>query len=178
MLFGSLIRSRTCKYYRSKLDWPIFLIVGTDCKLRRCNREVHVAICFHLSPPLRTRSLQKPLAGHQASTLARMAATKPITFCEHLQLSSIGVQPASISFHVPDQYHKRIIGIGGQHIQRIMKKYGVYVKFSNAEEFANLGGYNDNDDNVVARTPAKNASNLENLKLSVMELVAPKVSCS
>ncbi|KAI5123544.1 hypothetical protein M0805_006703 [Coniferiporia weirii] len=27
-----------------------------------------------------------------------MAATKPITFCEHLQLSSIGVQPASISF--------------------------------------------------------------------------------
>ena len=39
--------------------------------------------------------------------------------------------PASISFHVPDQYHKRIIGIGGQHIQRIMKKYSVFVKFSN-----------------------------------------------
>lgn len=40
--------------------------------------------------------------------------------------------PASISFHVPDQYHKRIIGIGGQHIQRIMKKHSVFVKFSNA----------------------------------------------
>ncbi|KAF9451773.1 hypothetical protein P691DRAFT_662387 [Macrolepiota fuliginosa MF-IS2] len=82
--------------------------------------------------------------------------------------------PAEISFHVPEAYHKRIIGVGGRSIQRIMKKYGVYVKFSNAEEFTALGGYNDNDDNVVARTPAKNAVNLENLKQSVMELVNPK----
>ncbi len=83
--------------------------------------------------------------------------------------------PAEISFHVPEAYHKRIIGVGGRSIQRIMKKYGVYVKFSNAEEFAALGGYNDNDDNVIARTPAKNAINLDNLKQSVMELVSPKV---
>ncbi|KAF7306713.1 KH domain protein [Mycena indigotica] len=82
--------------------------------------------------------------------------------------------PAELSFHVPEAYHKRIIGVGGRSIQRIMKKYGVYVKFSNAEEFAALGGYNDNDDNVVARTPAKNAINLDNLKQSVMELVNPK----
>lgn len=34
------------------------------------------------------------------------------------------------------------------------------------------------EDNVVARTPAKNAVNLEHLKVSVMELVAPKVRCS
>jgi len=82
--------------------------------------------------------------------------------------------PAEVSFHVPEGYHKRIIGIGGRNIQRIMKKYGVYVKFSNAEEFAALGGYHDNEDNVVARTPSKNASNLENLKQSVMEIVNPK----
>jgi hypothetical protein len=83
--------------------------------------------------------------------------------------------PAEISFHVPETYHKRIIGVGGRSIQRIMKKFGVYVKFSNAEEFAALGGYNDNEDNVIARTPAKNAMNLENLKQSIMELVNPKV---
>ena len=83
--------------------------------------------------------------------------------------------PAEISFHVPESYHKRIIGVGGRSIQRIMKKYGVYVKFSNAEEFAAMGGYNDNEDNVIARTPAKNAMNLENLKQAVMELVNPKV---
>ncbi|KAI0085625.1 cytoplasmic protein [Irpex rosettiformis] len=82
--------------------------------------------------------------------------------------------PAEISFHVPESYHKRIIGVGGRSIQRIMKKYGVYVKFSNAEEFASMGGYYDNDDNVVARTPSKNAMNLDNLKQSVMELVNPK----
>ncbi|KAG2370194.1 cytoplasmic protein [Suillus spraguei] len=73
--------------------------------------------------------------------------------------------PAEISFHVPEAYHKRIIGIGGRNIQRIMKKYGVICC---------LGGYNDNEDNVVARTPSKNAINLENLKQSVMEIVNPK----
>ncbi|RUP12500.1 hypothetical protein BC936DRAFT_139809, partial [Jimgerdemannia flammicorona] len=82
--------------------------------------------------------------------------------------------PAEVSFFVPESYHKRIIGVGGKNIQRIMKKYGVYVKFSNAEEFAALGGYYNNDDNVVARTPAKNALNLDNLKHAVMELVGAK----
>jgi predicted PilT family ATPase len=47
--------------------------------------------------------------------------------------------PASISFHVPDQYHKRIIGIGGQHIQKIMKKHSVFVKFSNAMDRGKTG---------------------------------------
>jgi hypothetical protein len=82
--------------------------------------------------------------------------------------------PAEISFHVPEMYHKRIIGVGGKNIQMIMKEYGVYVKFSNADEYALLGGYNENDDNVVARTPAKNSINLESLKQSVMELIGPK----
>ncbi|KAF9201507.1 hypothetical protein BGZ49_008250 [Haplosporangium sp. Z 27] len=82
--------------------------------------------------------------------------------------------PAEISFFVPETYHKRIIGVGGKNIQRIMKKYGVYVKFSNSEEFATLGGYFDNLDNVVARTPSKNSINLENLKQAVMELVSAK----
>ncbi|KAJ3126186.1 hypothetical protein HK098_007818 [Nowakowskiella sp. JEL0407] len=79
--------------------------------------------------------------------------------------------PGEISFFVPEAYHKRIIGVGGKNIQRIMKKYGVYVKFSNAEEFNALGGYYENDHNVIARTPAKNANNLEQLKQSIFELV-------
>ena len=60
---------------------------------------------------------------------------------------------------MPETYHKRIIGVGGKSIRRIMKKWGVYVKFLNAEEFAALGGYVYNEDNVVARTLAKNAIN-------------------
>ncbi|KAI9280469.1 hypothetical protein BY458DRAFT_584371 [Sporodiniella umbellata] len=82
--------------------------------------------------------------------------------------------PAEISFYVPESYHKRIIGVGGKNIQRIMKRYGVFVKFSNTEEFASLGGYYNNEDNVVARTPMKNQINLDNLRHAVMELVQPR----
>ncbi|KAJ3012639.1 hypothetical protein HKX48_006174 [Thoreauomyces humboldtii] len=78
--------------------------------------------------------------------------------------------PAEISFYVPEAYHKRIIGVGGKNIQRIMKKWAVYVKFSNAEEFAQLGGYFENMDNVIARTPAKNSPSLDQAKENIMEL--------
>lgn len=83
--------------------------------------------------------------------------------------------PAELSFHLPEAYHKRIIGVGGRNIQRIMKAYGVYVKFSNAEEFAAIGGYAENEDNVLARTPAKNHVNLEIMKQAVVDMVNPKV---
>lgn len=81
--------------------------------------------------------------------------------------------PASISFHVPDTYHKRIIGIGGQHIQRIMKKYSVFVKFSNAMDRGGLGKDDDDVkvDNVICRTPARNADNLELVKQEIMDMV-------
>ncbi|KAF1811646.1 hypothetical protein P152DRAFT_449927 [Eremomyces bilateralis CBS 781.70] len=81
--------------------------------------------------------------------------------------------PASISFHVPDQYHKRIIGIGGQHIQRIMKKYSVFVKFSNAMDRGGIGREEDDIkvDNVICRTPARNAQNLDLVKQEIMDMV-------
>ncbi|KAK5175578.1 uncharacterized protein LTR77_000717 [Saxophila tyrrhenica] len=81
--------------------------------------------------------------------------------------------PASISFHVPDQYHKRIIGIGGQHIQRIMKKYSVFVKFSNAMDRGGIGKDDDDIkvDNVICRTPARNANSLEQVKQEIMDMV-------
>ena len=79
--------------------------------------------------------------------------------------------PAETSFYVPEIYHRRIIGVAGKNIQKVMKKYGVYVKFSGAEEFTSLGGYFENEDNVVARTPMKNQMNLEHLKLSVTEFI-------
>lgn len=80
--------------------------------------------------------------------------------------------PAELAFHVPEAYHKRIIGVAGRSIQRIMKKYGVYVKFNSAEEMRQLAL--DDEENVLARTPAKNALNLESLRTSIMELVPAK----
>ncbi|EEY14636.1 KH domain-containing protein [Verticillium alfalfae VaMs.102] len=81
--------------------------------------------------------------------------------------------PASISFHVPDQYHKRIIGIGGQHIQSIMKKHSVFVKFSNAMDRGGMGREDDDIkvDNVICRTPARNAQNLDAVKNEILEMV-------
>jgi hypothetical protein len=85
--------------------------------------------------------------------------------------------PASISFHVPDQYHKRIIGIGGQHIQRIMKKYSVFVKFSNAMDRGGIGKDDDDIkvDNVICRTPARNAQSLDLVKQEIMDMVEKAV---
>lgn len=85
--------------------------------------------------------------------------------------------PASISFHVPDQYHKRIIGIGGQHIQRIMKKHSVFVKFSNAMDRGGAGREDEDSrvDNVICRTPARNAQSLELVKAEILEMVDREV---
>ena len=79
--------------------------------------------------------------------------------------------PAEMSFHIPETFHKRIIGVGGKNIQKIMKRFGVYVKFSNTEEYEALGGYYENADNVICRTPSKNQENLKDLKASIVEAV-------
>lgn len=60
--------------------------------------------------------------------------------------------PAEASFYVPEDHHKRIIGVGGKNIQKIMKKWGVYVKFSGRVEWEETGGYFENEDNVIAKS--------------------------
>ncbi|KAI7897345.1 uncharacterized protein EV154DRAFT_409832 [Mucor mucedo] len=79
--------------------------------------------------------------------------------------------PAEISFFVPEICHRRIIGVAGKNIQRVMKQYGVYVKFSSNDELATFGGYFENEHNVVARTPEKNIHSLQKLKAAVMEFI-------
>lgn len=53
-----------------------------------------------------------------------MAATKPITFCEHLQLSSLGVQPASISFQVSTRpWHASTLSSAYRLLDRVLIFY-------------------------------------------------------
>jgi hypothetical protein len=74
-----------------------------------------LSVCLHhaAAPPVKAEAVTKhgqstfPLPrtppGSRDSRqpiLATMEAQKPIAFSEHLQLSSVGVQPASISFQV------------------------------------------------------------------------------
>ncbi|KAF3149093.1 hypothetical protein TWF569_005173 [Orbilia oligospora] len=96
------------------------------------------------------------------------------------QASMLGLElveqelPADISFYIPDRYHKRIIGIGGQHIQSIMRKYSVFVKFSNAMDRDSGGGRDTEEiavDNVICRTPARNAASLELVKQEINAMV-------
>jgi len=83
--------------------------------------------------------------------------------------------PAELYWYVPEEYHKRIIGVQGKTIQRIMKHYSVYVKFFNALEFAAAGGDSKTEDNVLARTPAKNHLSLDECKKAVLEMVFQNV---
>ncbi|KAK9387804.1 hypothetical protein V1515DRAFT_586153 [Lipomyces mesembrius] len=79
--------------------------------------------------------------------------------------------PAEISFYIPEAYHRSIIGTGGQQIQTLMRKYNVFVKFSNAFEQVSDLGIVSRIDNVVIRCPAKNADSLLPAKHEIHEIV-------
>jgi peptidyl-tRNA hydrolase len=81
--------------------------------------------------------------------------------------------PAEVLFTVPEVHHRRIIGAAGKNIQGVMKNYGVYVKFMGSKDFAKFGGRTDFDQNVLARTPAKNYTSLEPLKYTLMDMADP-----
>lgn len=82
--------------------------------------------------------------------------------------------PTYLLFSVDFKHHKKIIGTSGKHIQRIMKKYDVYVKFMNEKEAAYY------PENVICKTPYKNRNNLDLIKneilssLDIEEPPAPK----
>jgi hypothetical protein len=84
--------------------------------------------------------------------------------------------PAELSFFIPQQYHKGIIGQGGGHIQTIMQKHEVYIHCANAEELRARGGYRNKEDNTYIQTPVKNQEKLELAKDALMALVLPAVS--
>lgn len=78
--------------------------------------------------------------------------------------------PTEITFYIPEEYHRRMIGIRGNTIQSVMRQYGVFVKFSNTNTLATPGHHNYPDDNVLVRCPAKNAANLIELKETLMNM--------
>lgn len=108
---------------------------------------------------------------HPGNMIIDIYSTIPQTLVQAVGLL-VDELPAEYSFYIPETHHKRIIGVGGKNIQKVMKKYGVYVKFSNLTEFTELGGYYENSHNVICRTPAKNSMNLMGLKEIICESVS------
>lgn len=101
--------------------------------------------------------------------------------------------PAELSFHIPESYHRRIIGKGGASVQDVMRRHSAFVKFSSTEQWATFGGHRresgvglgplaltivqkDNEDNVVEITPQKNRQGLVAMKQELMNSILTKVN--
>ncbi|KAJ9112499.1 hypothetical protein QFC22_006246 [Naganishia vaughanmartiniae] len=82
--------------------------------------------------------------------------------------------PAEISFHIPESYHRRIIGKGGTSVQDVMRRHSAFVKFSSTEQWALFGGHHRNEDNVICITPNKNKHSLYNMKQDLMMSILTK----
>lgn len=79
--------------------------------------------------------------------------------------------PSELSFYIPEIYHRQIIGIGGNVIQSIMRKYNVFIKFSNTFELEqNLISFRRYH-NVLIKCPKKNESAIPKVKIELDALV-------
>ncbi|CAI8499786.1 unnamed protein product [Pichia kudriavzevii] len=92
--------------------------------------------------------------------------------------------PTIFHFNVPESFHRQIIGVGGQTIQIIMRKFNVFVKFSNSFELSDktldsqhiLQSTNFQQsfirkNNVIIKCPSKNKSEIPLAKLELEKLV-------
>ncbi|CUS22998.1 LAQU0S07e05006g1_1 [Lachancea quebecensis] len=80
--------------------------------------------------------------------------------------------PAEDSFFIPDSYHRPVIGTGGSVIQTIMRRYNVFIQFSNTYQvpYINIGF--TRRDNVVIRCPHKNQKSISQARDELMRLVS------
>ncbi|SCV04223.1 LAME_0H16732g1_1 [Lachancea meyersii CBS 8951] len=80
--------------------------------------------------------------------------------------------PAEDSFFIPDAYHRPVIGTRGSVIQTIMKRYNVFIQFSNTYQ----PHHNNNGlirlDNVIIRCPYKNRKMIPLAKSELKRIVA------
>lgn len=90
-------------------------------------------------------------------------------FCDAFLLV-INELPAEESFFIPEVYHRPVIGAGGSVIQATMKKYNVFVQFSNSFFLPQNELSHIRYDNVIIRCPYKNASGISLAKKELNHL--------
>lgn len=78
--------------------------------------------------------------------------------------------PAEESFFVPEVYHRPVIGAGGSIIQATMKRYNVFVRFSNSFFLPQNDLSHARYDNVIIRCPFKNVSTISDAKKELNSL--------
>ncbi|CEP60554.1 uncharacterized protein LALA0_S01e13586g [Lachancea lanzarotensis] len=97
---------------------------------------------------------------------------------DSFQKSELGISllsdelPAEDSFFIPDAYHRPVIGTRGSVIQTIMRKYNVFIQFSNTFR-AQRNNYGFiRLDNVIVRCPFKNRKSIPLAKNELKRIVA------
>ena len=150
-----------------------FICGKKDGKLNRIVKETGVKISLNLigGDSMYVDLIAEDHKGDDDDTFSSNSLLNALRLLE-------GELPSELTFHVPDAHHKRMIGHGGKVIQRIMKKWGVYVKFMNHQETTQCHRLVDPLmespvgvplDNVVVRTPSKNAAALKAIKEEIFE---------
>lgn len=152
--------------YKISQDCEIreFICGKKDGKILRIQKECAVAV--------ELQNLSEPSTGVQILVSSRFfrALVDGVAFLR-------GEFPAELTFFVPDEHHKRIIGHGGKNIQRIMKKHSAYIKFLSPSECTERYGYLFEykeysmlpyQPNVIVRTPRKNQSVLRQMREEVL----------
>lgn len=81
--------------------------------------------------------------------------------------------PAEDQFNIPEVFHKSIIGNGGSIIQSIMKKYNVFIKFSNKNNLNESRVFYTykRSNNVLIKCPRKNSRNIMLARYEIDQLV-------
>lgn len=78
---------------------PCVIFVGFPAVWSFAN-ESQIKVNFYYLPSLTQRPRLPQLRRVRLDFCAMTDISKPITFCEHLQLSSLAIQPSSIGFQV------------------------------------------------------------------------------
>lgn len=100
----------------------------------------------------------------QSSLIITISGKSSNVIVAHTQIED--EYPEELTFDLDEKYHKRIIGVGGKTIQKIMKKHGVYIKFMTRFEQKKLNF----PGNAIIKTPRKNKNSLILMKNEVLEL--------
>lgn len=79
--------------------------------------------------------------------------------------------PVEESFYIGEVFHRPIIGSGGSIIQTIMRKYNVFIQFSNSFNLPQLGWSLIRYPNVIIRCPNKNYKNIKSAREEICQLV-------
>ncbi|SCU84835.1 LAFA_0D12288g1_1 [Lachancea sp. 'fantastica'] len=80
--------------------------------------------------------------------------------------------PAEDSFFIPDAYHRPVIGTRGSVIQTIMRKYNVFIQFSNTSQAGRFNFGFIRLHNVIVRCPYKNRKSIPLAKNELKRIVA------